>query len=130
MAPRTVQIDYIELPAVDLAATKTFYSEAFGWGWTDYGPGYSACEGGDVEIALSDQATVSPPHEAGAQSGVGPLVLMRTDDLEAAVTAVRAAGSSIVTETYDYPGGRRFHFVDPSGNILGVYEPATASPIS
>jgi hypothetical protein len=126
MASCTVQINYTELPAVDLVATKAFYSHAFGWEWTDYGPGYAACEGGAVDFALSDQATVGPAHDPGEQSGVGPLILLGCDDLDAATAAVRGAGGSIVTEAYEYPGGRRFHFADPSGNVLGVYQSVSA----
>jgi uncharacterized protein len=52
------------------------------------------------------------------------LVLVRTDDLDAALASVEAAGGRIHAEPYEYPGGRRFTFADPWGNILGVYQPA------
>ena len=116
-------IDYIELPATDLFATKTFYAEVFGWDWVDYGPTYSVSKGGSVEIALNAEAIPGPAHHTGAENAVGPLVLLRTADLEAVDSAVRAAHGKIVSPTYPYPGGRRFHFADPSGNILGVYHP-------
>jgi uncharacterized protein len=116
-------IDYIELPAVDLVATRAFYSEAFGWQWVDYGPTYSASQSGSVEIALNAEATPGPVHQKGAQSAIGPLVLLRTADLESIESSVRDAGGNIVSSIYPYPGGRRFHFTDPSGNVLGAYQP-------
>jgi predicted enzyme related to lactoylglutathione lyase len=51
------------------------------------------------------------------------MALVRSDDVEAAVASVQAAGGRIQTELHEYPGGRRFMFADPWGNILGVYQP-------
>lgn len=116
-------IDYLELPATDLAATKAFYTEAFGWSWTDYGPTYAANGGAPVEIALNGTARPGARHEPGAENAVGPFALLRSDDLGATERSVRDAGGEIVTGPYAYPGGRRFHFADPSGNVLGVYQP-------
>ena len=115
-------VDYIELPATDLESTKRFYAAAFGWEWIDYGPTYAARDGLGVEIALNALGTPAPRHGAGEENGIGPLVLFSTDDLESVEAAVRSAGGEIVSAIYDYPGGRRFHFVDPSGNILGAYQ--------
>ncbi len=117
-------IDYIELPAGELSATKAFYAQLFGWSWVDYGPTYSASQTGSIEIALNAAATPLPAHEPGAENAVGPLLLFSTADLEAVESAVRAAGGHIVSSIYPYPGGRRFHFADPSGNVLGVYQSA------
>ena len=71
------------------------------------------------------------PARAGAEVGGlaktdavrpgGPLVLLFSDDLDASVEAVVGAGGRIVNGPYDFPGGRRFHFTDPSGNELGVW---------
>ena len=51
-------------------------------------------------------------------------MLLFSDDLDATLAAVTAAGGEIVNGPYDFPGGRRFHFVDPSGNELGVWAEA------
>lgn len=112
-------IDYIELTVTDLAATKGFYADAFGWAFNDYGPEYAG-------IVSPDGAG-----EVGGLNGTGggrvggsPLVLLYSDDLDASVEAVSAAGGTITNGPYAYPGGRRFHFADPSGNELGVYQPS------
>jgi uncharacterized protein len=111
-------IDYIEFTVTDLAAAKRFYAEAFGWRFTDYGPEYSGIQrpGGDAEVGgLRQDERVS----AG-----GPLVLLFSTDLDRSVEAVRDAGGQVVNGPYDFPGGRRFHFTDPSGNELGVWAEA------
>ncbi len=115
-------INYVELPATDIGRAKTFYEDVFGWAWIDYGPGYAAATSTGLEVALNNAATVGPTHAPGAENAVGPLLLFQTDDLESAETAVRAAGGDIVSPRYSYPGGHRFHFADPSGNVLGVYQ--------
>lgn len=105
------KIDYVELPGGDLAATKAFYTQAFGWTFTDYGPSYAAMtEGvdGGFNADTSDQAKA-------------PLVILYAHDLEAMDAKVRAAGGTILKPIYSFPGGRRFHFRDPSGNELAVW---------
>lgn len=110
-------IDYIEFTVRDLAAAKHFYSAAFGWAFTDYGPDYAGIQGSDREpggLRRSDE--VRPDKQSGA-----PLVVLYSNDLEASLAAVKAAGGKIVSEPLPFPGGRRFHFEDPSGNELAVW---------
>jgi predicted enzyme related to lactoylglutathione lyase len=108
-------LDYVELSVTDLAAARTFYERAFGWSFNDYGPTYAGIRapGGEGELGgLSAQATPVPG---------GPLVLLYSADLDASVRAVEEAGGRVTDGPYDFPGGRRFHFADPSGNVLGVW---------
>ncbi|MFC7491891.1 MULTISPECIES: VOC family protein [unclassified Knoellia] len=107
-------ISYIELAAGDVEAAKAFYAGAFGWEFTDYGPEYAGIKGPDGEEVGGLNGT------ADAGSG-GPLVLLYSDDLAASQTAVTTAGGTITRGPYEYPGGHRFHFTDPSGNELGVF---------
>ena len=111
-------IDYVELGAPDLAATRAFYEQAFGWEFTAYGPTYAGitAPGGDGEVGGLD---ATRPASSG-----GPLVLLYSDDLEATVRAVVDAGGTMSVEPYAFPGGRRFLFLDPSGNELGAWQPA------
>ena len=115
-------ISYVELPAPEMEETKKFYGRVFGWEWTDYGPSYVAYEGGAVEVGLNGSGMAAPAHEPGAEDAIGPLVLISTGDIEAKQAEAGAAGGEIISPIYGYPGGRRFHFRDPSGNILGVYQ--------
>ncbi len=115
--------NYVELPAADLSATKHFYSEVFGWKWTDYGPTYAAADASGLEFALTTNARCAAAPRFGDESSIGPLVLFQAGDLESEMVAVTGAGGEIVTQPFDYPGGSRFHFSDPSGNVLGIYRP-------
>ncbi len=106
-------IDYIEFNVTDMAESQRFYSEAFGWAFNDYGPDYAGIRSGEGEVGgFRSDAPVVPG---------GPLVILYSDDLEASLDRVRAAGGTIVTEPFEFPGGRRFHFTDPSGNELAVW---------
>jgi len=109
-------IDYIEISVRDIGAAKAFYSAAFGWRFNDYGPEYAGIQGVDGEAGGLRQAD-------DVTSG-GPLVVLYSDDLEASLDAVRSAGGTIAKEPFSFPGGRRFHLLDPSGNELAVWSPA------
>lgn len=113
--PQHHAIDYIELAVADLDQAKRFYTEAFGWQFNDYGPDYAGIQdpAGDGEVGgLRLDQQVRPG---------GPLVLLYSADLDASVEAVNNAGGRVVNGPYEFPGGRRFHFTDPSGNELGVW---------
>ncbi len=108
-------IDYVELPVSDLPIAKAFYEQAFGWQFNDYGPAYAGIRApsGDGEVGGLNGTAAPEQHT--------PLVLLYSDDLDATLDAVRAAGGTVVTDPYEFPGGRRFHFTDPSGTQLGVW---------
>ncbi len=108
------KIGYIEMPGGDLPATKAFYSQAFGWAFTDYGPDYVAF---DAASSGLDGGFARPDAETTRQ----PIPILYADDLEAMLAKVIAAGAEIVRPIFSYPGGRRFHFRDPSGNELAVF---------
>lgn len=111
-------IDYIELSVRDLAAAKRFYAAAFGWKFNDYGDTYAGIQGEHREVGGFAQSD-----EVGAdkvKTGC-PLVILYSNDLEASLEAVVTAGGKIVQPIFSFPGGRRFHFTDPSGNELAVW---------
>ncbi len=105
-------INYVEFKALDLEETKTFYSQCFGWVFTDYGPTYTAfaesgLEGG-FELSNEDIAK-------------GALIVLYHHDLHQIQEIIVNAGGRIIREIFSFPGGRRFHFADPSGNELAVW---------
>lgn len=106
------QIDYIELPATDIEATKRFYSSVFAWKFTDYGPEYTSFEDGRLSGGFTTERAVTSP---------GVLVVLYAADLAATEAKIKSAGGRIVRETLSFPGGRRFHFADPNGNVLAVW---------
>jgi predicted enzyme related to lactoylglutathione lyase len=110
------RIDYVELPSATAhELTRAFYSRAFDWTFTDYGPDYAATTSGDVDLGLNGQ-----PSEALA----APLPVIQVTDLESAFDAVMKAGGVIAKPIFSFPGGRRFHFIDPSGSELAVWQSA------
>ncbi|HYK83560.1 MAG TPA: VOC family protein [Gemmatimonadales bacterium] len=106
------RIDYIEFPVTDVAAAKRFYGAVFAWMFEDYGPDYASFHDGRLAGGFRQVARVSRG---------GPLVVLYATDLAAAQAAVERAGGSIVQAPFEFPGGRRFHFTDPSGNELAVW---------
>ena len=104
------RIDYCELAATDLAAMKQFYGSAFGWRFTDYGPTYAAFAESGLDGGIQAE-----------EGGKPPLIILYADDLEAMLARIKAAGGTISREIFSFPGGRRFHFRDPSGNELAVW---------
>lgn len=111
--------NYIELPATDLAAMKAFYGSAFDWTFQDWGDTYAAIQGAGVDGGMDADAGARKP------SNQGTLVILYSEDLVASEKAVIDAGGTISVPAFDFPGGRRFHFTDPSGNELGVWTTAT-----
>ena len=108
------RIDYVELPSATAhELTRAFYTKAFGWAFTDYGPDYAATTDGIVDVGLNGQ-----PEDALS----APLAIIRVEDLEAAFDAVGKAGGVIAKPIFSFPGGRRFHFIDPGGNELAVWQ--------
>lgn len=118
---QNLRIDYVEFPALDTARIKAFYTQVFGWTFEDYGPGYTSFHDGRLGGGFTTEAT----HAAG-----GSLVVIYASDLEAIEARVKAAGGAIAKETFSFPGGRRFHFTDPSGNTLAVWTDVDSSRTS
>jgi len=107
------RINFIELPAQDLGAARTFYSAVFGWELTDFGPSYSCTITGDVDLGLQGDMSEAPR---------APLPVVLVDDIEAAQTAVEGAGGTISKPIFAFPGGRRFHILDPNGLELAIMQ--------
>ena len=106
------QIAYVELPAGQIAAMRSFYSGLFGWEFQDWGPDSAAFQAGiDGGLNASDEGKTK-----------APLIIVATDEIEAMEARVTQAGGTILLPIFAYPGGRRFHFRDPAGNELAVMQ--------
>ncbi|MCP4609523.1 MAG: VOC family protein [Planctomycetes bacterium] len=106
------RIDYIEFATTDIMESKRFYSSVFGWKFTDYGPDYSGFEDGRMNGGFC----VVDSLDSGS-----PLIVLYSKDLGSMEADITKGGGTIVKATFAFPGGRRFHFSDPSGNILAVW---------
>ena len=108
---KMARLNYVELPVRDLPKTRAFYEEAFGWEMAEFAPTYAATVTGDTDIGLQADTAEAPR---------APLPVIEVGNLETALNAVEAAGGVITRPIFSFPGGRRFHFHDPSGNELAA----------
>lgn len=106
------RVDYVEFGTTDIEAIKEFYIGVFGWEFTDYGPTYTSFMDGRMAGGFDSSTEVSTG---------GPLIVLYALDLEAIQASVLENGGTIVKGIFQFPGGRRFHFQDPSGNELAVW---------
>ncbi len=109
------KINYVEIPAKDLEATKAFFQSVFGWSFVDYGPEYTAFSDQGLDGGFYKSDLVSSPQKGSA------LIIFYSNQLEATLEKVEKAGGSIVEPIFPFPGGRRFHFTEPSGNEFAVW---------
>jgi predicted enzyme related to lactoylglutathione lyase len=105
------RVNFVELPSKKFSQSKSFYSQVFGWSLTDFGPTYSCTMSGDVDIGLQGD---------GSEATAAPLAVVAVENLEEALAAVLKAGGTVSRPIFSFPGGRRFHFLDPNGNELAV----------
>ncbi|HMD60417.1 MAG TPA: VOC family protein [Opitutaceae bacterium] len=108
------KIIYVEFHASDLGKTKAFFEKVFGWTFTDYGPDYTSFVDGRISGGFfhSDK-------RASIAAG-SALVVIFHPQLEETLRRVVDNGGKVTQEIFPYPGGRRFHFTEPSGNELSV----------
>ncbi|MXO59191.1 VOC family protein [Altererythrobacter salegens] len=104
------RLNYFELRVADSGRSRDFYSAALGWQFTDFGPTYAATTTDDTDLGL-DAETKGPP-----------LAVIESNDLEASLAQVEAAGGTIVKPIFDFPGGRRFHFTDPDSIEVAIWQ--------
>ena len=109
------KMNYVEFPAKDLAGTKAFFESVFGWSFVDYGPEYTAFENQGLDGGFF-QSDLASSTEKGAA-----LIVFYSNQLETTVAKVEKAGGSILRPIFSFPGGRRFHFTEPSRNEFAVW---------
>lgn len=111
------KINYVEFPAKNMYKTKMFFADVFGWKFQDYGAEYCAFfgENAGIDGGFFQSDLVSSTHNGSV------LIVLYSNTLEKTEAAIEKAGGSIVKTTFDFPGGRRFHFTDPNGNEFAVW---------
>jgi predicted enzyme related to lactoylglutathione lyase len=114
------KLSYVEFPSSNLQSTKAFFEKAFGWSFVDYGPEYTAFSGQGLDGGFF-QASMRSSTENGAA-----LLVFFSNNLEGTLAKVVRAGGKVVKPIFSFPGGRRFHFTEPSGNEFAVWSEAGA----
>ena len=110
------RLNYVELPVTDIEESAGFYESAFGWTMTRFGPTYAATLTGDTDVGLQGDTS---------EATRAPLPVIEVEDLEATLEAVQQAGGRITRPIFSFPGGRRFQFLDPSGNEIAAVKSDT-----
>jgi len=110
------QVDYVEIPVTDLEKTRDFFAELFGWSFQEWGPDYFSFNDGRLDGGLR--------RAEGAAPASGVLLIFFSDDLERDEKRVKTLGATISQEPFSFPGGRRFHFVDPAGTEFAMWTSA------
>jgi len=107
------RIDYVEIPVVDLQQARDFFTALFGWSFEEWGDDYLSFNDGRLDggFRRSDQAAPA--------SGV--LVVFFSTDIERDFNRVQDLGATISQAIFPFPGGRRFHFVDPTGTEYAIW---------
>jgi len=109
------KINYIEFPSTDIDKTKHFFTNVFGWTFTDYGPEYTAFSNAGIDGGFFKSNLSSSTEKGGA------LIVLYSDSLEKTQLKIEEAGGVIIKPTFSFPGGRRFHFSDPNNNEYAVW---------
>jgi uncharacterized protein len=109
------KLNYVEFPCTDLAKTKAFFEKAFSWSFIDYGPDYAAFSGQGLDGGFFKSDLCSTTRSGAA------LLVFYSAQLEATLAKVQSAGGQIIQPIFSFPGGRRFQFVEPSGNEFAVW---------
>jgi predicted enzyme related to lactoylglutathione lyase len=109
------KIDYVEFPAKDIEAAKSFFKTVFDWSFEDYGPDYAAFSNQGIDGGFYRSELTASTHNGSA------LIVFYSKELESTQSKIVEAGGEIIRPIFSFPGGRRFHFSDPNGNEFAVW---------
>jgi predicted enzyme related to lactoylglutathione lyase len=108
---RDRSVSYLELPAVDVARSRQFYSRVFGWQIHD-----DAFTDGSGHVIGHWRTDL----QAAEDRGIRPYIY--TTGIDAVLAAIEVEGGEVVTPRYLEGDLWVARFRDPAGNIVGVWE--------
>lgn len=111
------RIDYVEIPVTDVPRARAFLEAMFGWKFQAWGDDYLSFSDGRLNGGIRKSTEPAP--------AAGVLLVFYSDDLERDVARVQELGGTISQEVFSFPGGRRFHFVDPAGTEFAIWSEVT-----
>ncbi|MBU2879126.1 MULTISPECIES: VOC family protein [Alteromonadaceae] len=109
------KLNYVEFAAKDLSATKQFFSAVFNWQFVDYGPEYTSFSNQGLDGGFYQAELCNIPENGGA------LLVFYSSDIQATLQKIKSHNGKIIRPIFDFPGGCRFHFSEPSGNEFAVW---------
>lgn len=112
------RIDYVEIPVTDLPRARAFFEALFGWEFQEWGDEYYSFNDGRLDGGLRKSEAPVPADSV--------LLVFYSDDLERDVGRVKEHGGTISQEIFSFPGGRRFHFIDPVGTEFAIWSESEA----
>jgi uncharacterized protein len=105
---------HAEIRSADPDATRAFFSELFGWTYTDGAfPGYSFVDTG-AEGAIP---TAIGPLQGGADT---VLFFVGVEDVQATLAKAEQLGGKVIQPAQEVPGVTFGVFADAQGHIVGV----------
>lgn len=107
------RIDYVEIPVTDPIKAREFFAALFGWEFQEWGADYISFSDGRLDGGLRRSAEPAPA------SGV--LLVFYSEDLVRDTQRITELGGTISQDIFEFPGGRRFHFVDTVGNEYAMW---------
>jgi predicted enzyme related to lactoylglutathione lyase len=107
------RIDSIEIPVTDPARVREFFAALFGWEFQDWGPDYISFTDGRLEGGIRRADRAAP--------ATGVLLVFYSEDLARDKDRITKLGGNISQDIYGFPGGRRFHFTDPTGTEYAMW---------
>jgi len=113
------RIDYVEIPVTDLKKAREFFSALFGWSFQEWGDDYLSFNDGRLDGGFRRAAEAAP--------STGVLVVFFSEDIDRDLARVQELGATISQPIFAFPGGRRFHFVDPTGTEYAIWSARPAS---
>lgn len=111
------RIDYVEIPVTDLKKAKVFFTALFGWSFQEWGDDYLSFNDGQLDGGF---CRAQEPVAAG-----GVVLIFYSANLERDVVRVEELGATISQAVFTFPGGRRFHFIDPTGTEYAFWSDRT-----
>jgi predicted enzyme related to lactoylglutathione lyase len=113
---RNGKLCYIEIPAVDVNVSASFYKETFGWNMRSHGDGTISFDDTVSEVSRTWVVKRSPSTELGI------LTYIMVDDINKSMEAVIVNGGTIIQPVGKDAPEITARFTDPAGNVFGLYQ--------
>lgn len=113
----------------DVEASIAWYVDHLGFSViSDYAPAFADVRRGSLRLLLSGPtSSAGRPMADGERPRPGGWnrIHLVVEDLDAEIARLRAAGVSFRNDVVSGPGGSQVLLVDPSGNLVELFQPAS-----